>query len=218
METLAQFGIRDPDAVDPAMTAVPEDRAHGPSSLRHASIVESDTTRVDDATIHPKAHTARGFDGSQHSSYAEAAPPYESSIIESPPGVGETSHDTELTPTDTRGAYYAAAPAARPPPHDYFSAEGRRSYDPEATPQPPPEPHAQGGAYLGGFEPQGPIATTSPLAVSPQPPPLPAKDEPARSYVAYQPGSRSASGSRPVTAGSEEWPQEALSHMRRAGI
>ena len=222
METLAQFGIRDPDAVESAMTAVPEDRPHGPSSLRHASVAGSDVSRADNATIHSKAPAARAFDGSHDASYAEARhPSYESSILESPPGVTDATHDTELTPTDARGAFYDGPPTARPPPHDYFSADGRRSYDSESTPQPPPEPHRPGGAYLGGFEPQGPAATTSPMAVSPQPPPPrpPAKDEPARTYVAYQPGSRSASsGSRPATAESEEWPQEALKHMRHAGI
>ena len=246
METLAQFGIRDPaDAVTggapaPSVAGVPEgDRRsqrggpglqHGPSSLRHsASVAEHDAQDASEASATP---TARG--------YAQSGQPYESSIVESPPleeppqshqqnqshqqhQQQQDVHELDSTPTGTHdgggtGGYF---------PPDAYSQDfyppvtTRGAYDPELTPQAHHHPVPQ----------QQQAQQQPPQELeSPPPPPPPAKDGPGRpsgrSYVPYQPGGpRSASASGAAGGrgpderkAEEDWPQEALMHMRGAGF
>ena len=234
METLAQFGIRDPDSTTnvpttataptgggatladaSSMTGVPDaDRKgqqlqRGPSSLRHASAAESETIRVNepDPSEQSVTPTARAFNGSAGPNYAhDQNQPYESSIVESPPldQPGQATFDSESTPTNARGG------------GGYFPdhyAGGAYPADPAYG-----APQAQYGRDAGYELPGSAISTGLDggpgQAVPPRPP---AKDEPSRTYVPCQPtGSRNVGGGRPRAESEEEWPQEALGYLRQA--
>lgn len=243
MRTVAQFGIRDPDGADSSITAVPEDRvAGGASSLHHSNTNASSDThgppqRLSTASdADPSRYSVSG-------PMDPNAPQYESSIVESPPPPpvpDKMPYDAESTPTGGGKGEYFPQPgrydqqgAGVLPSQDYFGQDPPL-HDPEQTPQPRGQQSfdkygnsAQMG--YGGGQGRGLDSRQEQRA---QP-----------TYVAYHP-SRSREGSqdpgmRAVGGGGgdggggasggggglritnaadddeEDWPQEALMHMRR---
>jgi hypothetical protein len=157
MPTIAQFGIRDADGADSAITAVPEERIVGPSSLRQSSI----------AATEPLPSGPVPVPVNDPSFAAEAKVPYESSIIESPLALNDPSKMLELAhATNPVGEYFPGDDQHQQLPHqqqqdygygqdgyvDYF-AQDVPVHDPEQTPQPAsfqiPELQHSGG--LGDF-------------------------------------------------------------------
>lgn len=134
MRTIAQFSIRDPDASDAMMISVPEDRA---VSIRGSTSLNERPTSISQQqqqNISKRSSTA--FDPN----YAtEQNPPYESSIIESPP-IDAAQNYEDLTPRNATNEYFPPANAApsqeeRPavPSKEYFTSP-TRNHDPEQTP------------------------------------------------------------------------------------
>ena len=153
LRTIAQFMIRDPDANDGGITAVPEGRrpesmrggtsiresvlreqfANGAASIQHEPIYESGDAPQDMRINIPDSSLPEGV------AEMPAIEPYESSITASPPYENPPLRSGEdTTPTAQQGF---ALPQMEFGNNDYFGQPDSSLHDPEATPQPSAAQH-----------------------------------------------------------------------------
>ena len=165
MRTIAQFSIRDPDAADSSITAVPEDGEIDPSLIKREGSLPP-TSRPDSmGQAQQQQQLAQRFSGAENPNYVtEQNLPYESSIVESPPIPGNPQkipYDADKTPQTGQTEYFPAPEdVQRAPPvpsKDYF-AQDLPPHDPEKTPMPNYGSQTQyqqrsyGGGYDAGYD------------------------------------------------------------------
>ncbi len=216
LRTIAQFGIRDPEAADSQITEVAEPR----SAIGSVRGIGSSLKNVETITEHPNRHRPQQDFAPIPIGVSEMPAPYESSIVESPP-FSPVEEDRDETPTEIRNDFvddaelYLDTPQNPPQnPYDY-------SHQPE-----PPEHAFNFSSQTHG----NPLALNpSPITSAPQShysldsnPTLPQPLETSRPQFPPRQQSQEYSAGRgglgvvnPAATGDDEdeWPQEAIMHM-----
>ena len=245
MRTIAQFSIRDADSADSQITEVPEERIHGPSGLRHGSVTMGGGSISGANTISEISPmgTDQGFTSiSRGMSQVSALEGYENLIMESPPLVPDKVPFDGGNPVDTHNAGYGApvnnqdtSPSIYSP-YEATTEDYNHVFDPDETPHAersgfdydpnPPEPRYDSKPILSLYSDSEPIPSeleSKSWSRTDDHSQRPTEGLRQREY-SWEPeadGSSRKGGLRVANMGDNdevEWPQEALAHIRLAGV
>ncbi|MCJ1315008.1 hypothetical protein MMC15_000322 [Xylographa vitiligo] len=245
MRTIAQFSIRDADSADSQITEVPEERIHGPSGLRHGSVTMGGGSISGANTISEISPmgTDQGFTSiSRGMSQVSALEGYENLIMESPPLVPDKVPFDGGNPVDTHNAGYGApvnnqdtSPSIYSP-YEATTEDYNHVFDPDETPHAersgfdydpnPPEPRYDSKPILSLYSDSEPIPSeleSKSWSRTDDHSQRPTEGLRQREY-SWEPGADGSSrkgGLRVANMGDNdevEWPQEALAHIRLAGV
>ena len=221
LRTIAQFGIRDPEAADSQITEVAEPR----SAVGSIRGIGSSLKNVETITEQPPRLQQDFAPLPLGVSEMPAPQPYESSIVESPP-LHPTEEDRDETPTELRSDFVDDAELYLSIPQD----NGQENYYSQQHPQEPPE-HAFNFSPPSHENPFTLNTASSPTsnydAHSLSSPLDPSRTQfpPRQQSTEYSSGGRATGAGNGGGAGAlhvanatsaeeeDEWPQEAIMHM-----